>query len=117
MRQRDQERFRKLLLDKRTEVWSRVADARSSEDAGDEIDAPDLADRALSTISRDLLFQLSAGERQILRAIDDALVRLDDGSFGSCVNCGSTIQVGRLQAVPWARHCIECQELQDQGKI
>jgi DnaK suppressor protein len=117
MNRDDFDSFRTLLVAKRDELMARVRAARSSEHEGNEEDAPDLGDRALTTMSRDLSYQLSTGERQILKAIDEALKRIDDGRYGLCTNCGRKIQVPRLQAVPWARHCIDCQELQDRGDL
>jgi len=107
----------KLLEEKRKELLDRVKAARSTETEGNDIEAPDLGDRALTAISRDLKYQLTAGERDILRRIDAALDRIDGGSYGECVHCGKKVQLARLEAVPWARHCIECQELQDRGEI
>ncbi len=46
---------------------------------------------------------------QHLELVDAALVRLDDGSFGACLRCGRPIAPARLDALPWAAHCIECQ--------
>lgn len=117
MEQAEVERFRSLLLEKRTDLLDRVHAARTSEHQEGKEGAPDLGDRALVTVSRDLLYQLSTGERETLRRIDSALERLDDGSYGSCVHCGRKVQPGRLQAVPWARHCIDCQELHDRGEL
>jgi DnaK suppressor protein len=111
------ERFRKLLDVKRAELLGRVQAARSSETEGNDTDAPDLGDRALSSVTRDLKYQLTTGERDILRRIDAALDRIEAGEYGVCVHCSKKVQMGRLQAVPWARHCIECQELQDRGEI
>jgi DnaK suppressor protein len=117
MEQADVGRFRSLLLDKRTELLDRVRAARTSEHEEGKEGAPDLGDRALETVSRDLLYQLSTGERETLRRIDVALKRLEDGDFGTCLHCGRDVQAARLEAVPWARHCIDCQELQDRGEI
>jgi DnaK suppressor protein len=117
MRRTELDRFRKLLLDKRNELLDRVRAARSSETGGHGDEAPDLVDRALQTVSRDLLYQLSTGERDILRRVDAALDRIESGGYGKCVHCGENVQLARLKAVPWARHCIECQELQDRGEI
>ena len=108
MNKRQQERYRKLLLAKRAELLDRVREARSSEQEGVDKEAPDLGDRALSTVIRDLSYQLTAGERDMLRRIDEALDRMDESRYGNCIECGKNIQVGRLDAVPWARHCIEC---------
>jgi DnaK suppressor protein len=117
MNKKDLKRFRGLLLEKRNDLLARVRDARSSDAESSGAAAPDLGDRALSTVSRDLLYQLSAGERDVLRRIDAALDRMEAGTYGDCVHCKKKVQKGRLEAVPWARHCIECQELQDRGEI
>ncbi len=116
MRRRELEHYRKLLDRKRADLIARVRNALA--DAGREGEgAPDLGDRAVTTTSQEVLFQLSAEERDVLRLIDEALHRIEDGSYGKCVHCGGPIQTARLEAVPWARHCIECQELQDRGLI
>jgi len=52
---------------------------------------------------------------QHLAAIDAALVRLDDGTYGRCVRCGRPIDPERLDALPWAAHCIECQRIVARG--
>jgi DnaK suppressor protein len=117
MRRREMKKFGKLLEAKRGELLGRVQAARSSEQEGNNSDAPDLGDRALSTITRDLSYQLTVGERDILKRIDLALDRIEEGAYGVCVHCSKRVQIARLEAVPWARHCIECQELQDRGEI
>lgn len=117
MNKKQLERYRKALNEKRDDLLARVRAARTSETEGSDEDAPDLGDRALVTVSRDLSYQLTVGERDILRRIDAALKRIETKTFGACINCNKKIQTGRLDAVPWARHCIECQELQDRGEI
>lgn len=117
MKRKDLERFRTQLLAKRAELLDRVRTARNSEQQSDVEEAPDLGDRALSTMSRDLMYQLTVGERDLVKRIDEALQRVSTGDFGACVHCGEPIQAARLDALPWARHCIECQELQDRGEI
>ena len=77
----------------------------------------DLADKAASAYSKELNFSLSDGERNLLMLIDEALVRIDDGSYAVCTNCGTTIGEKRLQAVPWTPFCIDCQELQEKGML
>jgi DnaK suppressor protein len=117
MNKRQLARYRKELEAKRHELLDLVQAARASEQEGGEKEAPDLGDRALSTVIRDLSYQLSAAERDILRRVDEALDRIDRNEYGVCAECEKKVQVGRLDAVPWARHCIECQELQDRGEI
>jgi DnaK suppressor protein len=49
--------------------------------------------------------------------IDEAFNRMNDGAYGVCTNCGTTIGEKRLQAVPWTPFCIDCQELQEKGML
>jgi DnaK suppressor protein len=51
-----------------------------------------------------------------LQVVDAALARLDDGSYGTCVRCGRPIAGERLEVLPWAAHCIECQTALDRGR-
>ena len=76
----------------------------STEDAGD-----------LAAIShdRDLLYNLHEGGFARLRFIQEAIKTIDQGHYGECVDCGETISEKRLEAVPWARTCIRCQEAQE----
>ena len=62
---------------------------------------------------RDLALRDRAVAQLIL--VDAALTRLDDGSFGACVRCGKPISVARLEALPWAAYCIDCQRIVDRG--
>lgn len=77
----------------------------------------DIVDRANNAYHRELMFSLSDGERQLLLQVQEALKRFDAGTFGACVHCGESIAMPRLQAVPWARYCIDCQELQEKGLL
>jgi len=79
--------------------------------------AEDLVDRANDAYNREFILSLSGSERDVLLEIDQALVRLENGDFGTCTHCEKKIAGRRLQAVPWARHCIECQELSEQGML
>ncbi len=117
MNEKQLQHYRGLLEAKRNELVDRVRAARSTETQGPGEDAPDLGDRALTTTTREMSYRLSAEERVILKRIDRALARMEAGTYGSCLNCHGTIQPGRLEAVPWARYCIECQELLDRGEI
>jgi len=117
MNRKQVEKYNKLLKAKRDELLARLQAARASEKEGPSEDAPDLGDRAISTASRDLNYRLTTGESDILRRIDAALDRIEDSSYGECLNCGKAVLQKRLDAVPWARHCIDCQELQDSGQI
>lgn len=117
MKPKELAQFRTRLLAKRDDLLARVRSARDDEHESDDDAAPDLGDRALSTVSRDLKYQLTGGERDLVKRIDEALQRVDDGTFGACIHCGQQVHAARLEALPWARHCIKCQELQDRGEI
>jgi len=117
MRKADLKRYEKLLLQRREEVMERVRALRDSEAEGSGEDAPDLGDRALTTASRDMLYLLSTGERAVLRWVEKSLARVTAGTYGKCLHCDGKIQKGRLDAVPWARYCIQCQELLDRGEF
>jgi DnaK suppressor protein len=54
-------------------------------------------------------------DQQHLAAVDAALARLDDGTFGTCVRCGRPIAPERLEALAWAAHCIDCQRIVGRG--
>ncbi len=62
---------------------------------------------------RDLALRDRALAQLVL--VDAALARLDDGTFGTCVRCGKPIPTGRLEALPWAAYCIDCQRVVDRG--
>jgi DnaK suppressor protein len=59
---------------------------------------------------------MSTNDRHLLQSIDTALERIGDGDYGKCASCGQPIQEKRLEAVPWARHCIRCQDLIERGQ-
>jgi DnaK suppressor protein len=77
----------------------------------------DIVDRANNSYNRELWFSLSDSERQLLLQIDDALRRMDDGRYGHCSSCGRPINLKRLEAIPWARFCVDCQELAEKGML
>ena len=69
----------------------------------------DPGDRAESTYEKELLFSESENETEMLKMVDSALDRINEGNFGECLSCGREIGIKRLEAVPWTHYCIECQ--------
>ena len=111
------DRVKKRLLAKRDELVQDLAKNRQvSEETIDE-SAQDMADRATSAYTKEFAYSLSESDRKILLLIEEALSRLDAGSYGTCVHCSQVVQEKRIEAVPWARHCLDCQELQDKGLL
>jgi DnaK suppressor protein len=111
------EKVRKRLLAKRDELLADLAKNREVSDETVDESAQDMADRATSSYMKEFAYSLSETDRKILLLIEQALIRLDASTFGTCVHCGQPVQEKRLDAVPWARHCLDCQELQDKGLI
>ncbi len=109
--------LRERLLQQKQEITSMYKqDLRAGQESAD-VGTDDIVDRANNAYNRELMFSLSDSERQILLQVEDALRRLDDGAYGRCSNCGRTIATQRLEAVPWARYCIDCQELAEKGML
>ena len=119
----DTGRFRQALLDER----QRVADAieylhqetpGSLEDETEEIIGGNdnhLADSATGTLDREIDYTLEENSGQVLRKIDEALERIENGTYGLCQRCGRPIPVERLEARPWARLDIDCQRELERG--
>lgn len=109
--------YREALLAKQAELNdSYQRDVAAGNDQQDD-GIQDLADKAASAYSKELNFSLSDGEREILVLVDEAIKRLEESAYGLCVNCSATISEKRLKAIPWTRHCIDCQELEEQGLL
>ena len=108
------EALRQMLLEEREQVLKAVEDLlarRRMAQAEQRDDAvPDVADMALQDATEEQqisLMELKDGTRE---QIDEALLRLADGTYGICEDCGREISARRLKAVPFARRCIQCQE-------
>ena len=111
------ENYKKWLLERRSELLEIVSKTEQDGRQADEEVARDLADKASSSYTKEFLFKKSNDDRFILQLIQEALDRIETGSYSTCVACGGEMQQKRLDAVPWARHCIECQEKQEQGLL
>ena len=77
----------------------------------------DVADQAVSSYQKELLFTQGTNGHSQLSQVRLALERLDEGSYGECLQCGNTIGTKRLEAVPWTPYCIDCQEKIENGEI
>ncbi len=113
----DLEKTRRQLEEKRRELLVGVSRAREMGAVETESSAPDIADRATNAFQREFSFSLSENEGSLLKLIEGALKRLDSGKFGLCSHCEQPIEKPRLRAIPWASHCIACQELLDRGEL
>jgi DnaK suppressor protein len=109
------ETFKRRLETRQQELRRTVTRTQADGRTVDEDTAQDVADRAASSYNKEFLFSQSNNDRQLLQMVENALARIREGSFGECISCGREINPKRLEAVPWTRHCIECQEKLEQG--
>jgi DnaK suppressor protein len=109
--------FKKRLETRQHELRRIVSRTQADGRSTDEDSAQDIADRAASSYNKEFLFSQSNNERELLRLVEKALLRIREGNFGECIHCGKEINAKRLEAVPWARHCIECQEKLENGLL
>jgi RNA polymerase-binding protein DksA len=119
----DTERFRTALLDERRRVEHALATLRdehrgSLDEEVEEIAATSdnhLAETATATLGREIDYTLGENSGQVLAAIDTALKRIEEGTYGTCVSCGEQIRYERLEATPWAALCIDCKRRAEGG--
>lgn len=98
-----------MLLEKKKEIGSQLSEIYNESKKTETPIAQDPGDRAESSYTKEFLLNLSVQERAILMLVDDALKRIDSPDFGKCLRCGKSIVKKRLNVIPWAPHCIECQ--------
>ena len=108
--------FRQKLIEKRQSLFHMV---QRTEGYGreKEPDIQDVADMAVEAYTKEFMFGKSSVDRHMLKTIQEALDRIEKDTYGYCTNCENPIQPKRLEAVPWARHCIQCQSLQEKGLL
>jgi DnaK suppressor protein len=110
--------YRNLLEARRINLRASVARTEEDGRAAQATDsAQDIADRATSSYQKEFLFARSNNDRQFLQMVEHALSNIVEGTYGECENCGNDINERRLEAVPWARHCISCQEKLERGEL
>ena len=115
------EQFRTLLLEERRRVANGLhhlheQNSGSIEDETEEETYDNhLADSATSTLNREIDYTLEENSEHVLAAIEEALRRIDEGSFGTCARCGQPIAEERLEAIPYAIRCIDCKRLEERG--
>ena len=106
-------RYRKLLIEEKQRILNNSKNALKNELALSPDDLPDETDLAASEISQNLVFKLRDRERQLLTKIDEALARIEEGTFGACADCEEPIEPRRLEARPVSTLCIACKEKQE----
>jgi RNA polymerase-binding protein DksA len=118
----DIERFRTILEEERTRVQDAIENLHQ-ENPGSIADETDeapyqgnhMGDVATATFDREMASTLEDNSTHVLDAIDAALHRIDEGTFGLCERCGKPIDPERLEALPWATLCIDDKRKQERG--
>ncbi len=116
-RERRQEILHKMLLVKRQEIMKEIEDSLGqslTEDQQRRLEsARDVGDQALMDLERELGISLMEMRNRRRQSIDEAITRLNDGTYGICADCGVEVSEKRLQAVPFAKLCVECQSREE----
>jgi DnaK suppressor protein len=125
MKAAEKKYFMQLLLEKRREILNNVSEIeietlkKSRLDAtGDLSSMPiHMADLGTDNYEQEFALGLMDSERKLLREIDEAIKRLEDGTYGVCEGTGKPIPKARLEAQPWARYCVEHARKIEQGLV
>ncbi len=124
MNKRDSKKFEKLLLEKRKQLIdefgllkSAAMDTTIKEKTGDLSSySYHMADMGTDAMEREKTFYFASKSGRLLYHIDEALRRVRNNSYGKCSECDDDINHERLEAVPHARMCIKCKELEEERK-
>lgn len=111
--QKDLKRFKKTLEDSRQALLDNARKTMELESNFDTDDLPDEIDQASSEYAQSMVFRLRDREKFLLRKIEKALARIEDGTFGTCERCEESISAKRLEARPVTTLCIRCKEEQE----
>jgi len=109
--------YKKKLQARREELLRAIARTEQEGREADEDATVDMADKASNSYTKEFLFGQTHNDRGLLQLVEDALSRIREDAFGECVSCHQELQQKRLEAVPWTRYCINCQEKQEQGTL
>lgn len=117
----DTARFRETLVEERQRVVDAInylheENHGSLGEEAEEMPLDDhLAETASVTLDREIDYTLEENSEHVLAAIDAALARIEDGTFGICRSCGRPIGEERLEAIPYATQCIDCKRREERG--
>ena len=111
--QKELKRFKKSLEDSRKAIIENARKTMEEESNFDTDDLPDEIDQASSEYAQSMAFRLRDREKFLLKKIEKALQRIEDGTFGLCERCEELITMKRLEARPVTTLCIRCKEEQE----
>lgn len=110
-------KFQAILQKKRLDLLSNVSEEEKEGRDAVSIEAKDFGDMATEASGQEMSFAISDAGRRSLKDIDEALMRIEDGTFGNCVRCQKPIDEARIEAVPDAAMCISCKEAAEKENV
>ena len=121
MDKRTREKFKKLLLNEKAKIINEIKNLASENLSATQRDSSGdlsgyslhMADVGTDNFQREFALGLVSNEQAIVYQIDSALKAIDEGTYGKCDSCGTTISDARLKAVPFAKLCITCKEKEE----
>jgi DnaK suppressor protein len=108
--------FRKKLMKQREELLSEAEQTINSKLVEDKQSFPDPTDQAAAELDNNFMLKLRGREQKLLKKIDEAIARIDEGSYGVCESCGGPIGIKRLEARPVTTLCIDCKTEQEENE-
>ena len=109
-------RFKKILLKEREQIVGEVKQiVESSKEMGQD-GIQDIGDEAANIYNKQVLLSLNENERLRLKEVDEALDRIENGTYGICEECGGPISLKRLEVRPVAKYCVPCLTKLEKGK-
>ena len=104
------ELFKQRLLTKRRELGDAIARSEQDVRVASEPEVGDPIDRSVGDTAADEALQSTSTDSETLEQVEDALRRIEQGSYGKCVICGKPIEPARLEAIPWTPYCLADQQ-------
>lgn len=106
--------IKKKLLKQRTDLLSEAENTLNSKISVEKESFPDPTDQAVAELDNNFLLRLRGREQKLLKKIDEAIARIEGGTYGVCEDCGEQISIKRLEARPVTTLCIECKTRQEE---
>jgi len=112
MKKRDMQKFKKLLIAESSHLMKGIRtigeDALKAASSDSVSDMTSFAEAGTDNNERETSLRLAGSESEMLQGVSEALLRIEDGSYGQCIDCEQDIPVKRLEVFPAAKRCVEC---------
>src|SRR5512143_970141 len=108
--------IKKKLIKQREDLLSEAESTLTSKISSEKESFPDPTDQAVAELDNNFVLRLRGREQKLLKKIDEAIARIDEGSYGVCESCGGQISIKRLEARPVTTLCIDCKTEQEENE-